>query len=278
LTDGRSVMTDFTAIQRTRGDLSDAIQAAQRAGQGNKARMLGQVLRELDTAMESASPGFRQANRSFAQASRDIDAIDAGTTAARRGRTEDIIPEFQAQTPQGQAAYRTGYADPLIADAQGAAFGANKARPLINDAFADESRAMAPGADLMQRRIGRENTMFETRAHALGGSRTADNLADEAAMGIDPTIISQVLTGNITGAARSLLSAGSNLMTGNTPQVREAVANFLLQRGQNVSPQALQRTIDEAVSRIERAQITARLMGRTGAGALAAAPSAMGQR
>jgi hypothetical protein len=127
----------------------------------------------------------------------------------------------------------------------------------------------------MQRRIGRENTMFETRAAALGGSKTADNLADQAAMGIDPTIVGQVLSGNMMGAARSLLAAGSNVMTGNTAQVREAVANILLQRGQNVTPQALQRTIDEAVQRIQRAQMTARVLGRGAVGGLAVAPAAI---
>jgi hypothetical protein len=30
--------------------------------------------------------------------------------------------------------------------------------------------------------------MFETRSHALGGSRTVDNLMDKEAMTIDPTL------------------------------------------------------------------------------------------
>src|SRR6516165_6652683 len=46
---------------------------------------------------------------------------------------------------------------------------------------------MAPGNDLLQRRLGREMTMFETRNAALGGSKTADNLADADALGIDPS-------------------------------------------------------------------------------------------
>ena len=47
---------------------------------------------------------------------------------------------------------------------------------------------MAPGNDLMQRRLGREMRMFETRNTALGRSKTADNLADADALGIDPSI------------------------------------------------------------------------------------------
>jgi hypothetical protein len=275
LTDGRSVQTDFTALQRLRGDLSDQIQAARQGGHGNKARLLGQALRELDTAMEASSSGFRAANRNFAQATRDIEAIDTGRTAALRGRPEDTIPAFGTLTPQGQAAHRVGYADPLIEQAQGAAFGVNKARPLLNDAFADEARSMAPGADLMTRRIGRENRMFETRNQAIGGSRTADNLADERAMGIDPTIVTNVLSGNWGGALKSALAAGGNALSGNTAAVREAVGSILLQRGQNTNPQALQAMLDEAMRRIELVQNIARQLGRGGSGGLAVTPAAV---
>lgn len=282
LTDGRSNLTDFTAVQRVRGDLSDQVEAARRAGQGNRARLLGQVLREMDTAMEAASAGHRQANANFAQASRNIEAVDQGRTAALRGRTEDTIPQFRGLTPEGQQAFRSGYVDPLISQTQGAAFGVNKARPLINDAFADEAAVMAPGNQLMQSRIGRENTMFQTRNAALGNSKTAENLADDAAMGIDPsvigTMVAQVGSGNWGGALRSALSAGQNAWTGNTAQVREAVANILLQRGQNVNPASIQRVLDETVRRIQLVQQIAQQLGRGGSGGLAIAPSATGNR
>lgn len=279
LTDNRSVLSDFTAIQRVRGDLSDMIQTAQRQGQGNRARLLGGVLRELDTAMENASGGFRQANRNFSQASRNIEAIDEGAIAATRGRTEDIIPRFHGLTPEGQAGFRAGYSDPLIQQAQGAAFGVNKARPLMNDAFADEAAVMAPGNPLMQRRIGRENTMFQTRNAAMGNSKTAENLNDDAAMGLDVAgIASNILSGNVGGAMRSVMSSLSNGWNGNTAGVREAVANILLQRGQNVNPQAIQRMLDETMRRIETTAAFARQLGRGASAGIAVAPGATGRR
>jgi hypothetical protein len=269
---------DFAAVQRIRGDMADAAQSAMQGGYGNRSRLIGQAVRQLDTAMESASNGFRRANANFAQASRDIEAVGQGRDAAMRGRTEDIIPQFQGLQPRGQQAFRAGYADPLIQQTQGAAFGANKARPLINDAFRDEAAAMAPGNALMQRRIGREDTMFQTRHAAVGNSKTAENLADDSAMGIDPTLVGQVLSGNWSGALRSALGAGQNLLSGNTPQVREAVANILLQRGQNMNPAALQRMLDEAVHRIDLVRQIAQQLGRGGSAGLAVAPSASGQR
>jgi hypothetical protein len=274
LTDGRSMLTDFAAIQRVRGDLSDTIQSADRSGAGNKARLLRGLLRQIDTAMENASAGHLAANRNFAQASRDIEAVQTGRDAAMRGRTEDTIPRYQALSPQGQEAFRSGYVDPLIAQTQGAAFGVNKARPLLNDAFAAEADAMAPGNPLMQRRIGREQAMFETRNQALGGSKTADNLADADALGIDPSVVGHIISGNYGGAVRSLIHAGSNAITGNTPAVREAVANILLQHGAGVTPASLDQMIGETVRKIQFVQELARNGARVGAGAVAVAPAA----
>lgn len=269
---------DFEAVQRIRFDMADAAQNARQSGYGNRAREISNAVRELDAAMEQASSGYRQANRNFAQASRDIEAIGQGRTAATRGRTEDIIPEFQGQSPAGQSAYRAGYVDPLIQQAQGAGFGANKARPLINDAFQAEAGVMAPGNPLMQRRIGRENTMFQTRNAATGNSKTAENLADDAAMGVDPTLIGHVLSGNWTGALRSVIASGSNALSGNTPAVRQAVADILMTRGSNVSAAQFQRMIDETVQRIQQVQRMARSAGRGAAGGLAVAGPGQNRR
>lgn len=260
---------DFEAVQRIRFDMADAAQNARQTGYGNRAREIGNAVRALDASMENASQGYRQANRNFAQASRDIEAVGQGRQAATRGRTEDIIPEFQAQSPAGQGAYRAGYVDPLIQQAQGAAFGVNKARPLINDAFQAEAGALAPGNPLMQRRIGREDTMFQTRNAAMGNSKTAENLADDAAMGVDPTMIGHVISGNWTGALRSVLASGSNALSGNTPAVRQAVADMLLTRGGNVNAAQFQRVLDETVQRIQQVQRMARSIGRGAAGGLA---------
>lgn len=278
LSDGRSNLTDFTAIQRARGEIADMAQSALQGGRGNQARLLGQVVRDLDSSMEAASAGHLQANRNFAQASRNIEAVDQGRTAAMRGRTEDTIPAFQGLTPEGQQAFRAGYVDPLIGSTQGAAHGVNKARPFMNDAFAAESGAMAPGNPLMQRRIGRENTMFETRNHASGNSRTADNLADAEAMGVDPTMIGNILSGNYGGALRSAISAGSRALTGNTPEVRQAVANILLQRGGAVTPASLERMVGETIRRIQMVQSMARSAGRGASGGLAVAGPGQNRR
>lgn len=260
---------DFEAVQRIRSDMADTAQNSRQNGYGNRARLITQAVRVLDTAMESASQGYRAANAQFAQASRNIEAVGTGRQAATRGRSEDTIPAFQALTPEGQGAFRSGYVDPLIANTQGAAFGVNKARPLLNDAFAAEAEAMAPGNALMQRRLGREQTMFETRGQALGGSKTVDNLADADAAGIDPSFVGHILSHNWSGAARSVIAAGSNAVTGNTPAVRAAIAEILLQRGANVTPAALDRMVGDTIRKIQDVQRLAQNGGRVTAGAIA---------
>lgn len=266
LTDNRSTLTDFTAVQRVRGDLADQVQQAINRGQGNRARLLGGVLRQMDQAMEEASPGFLQANRNYEAASGNIEAIGEGRAAAQRGRFENTVPAFQALPGEGQQAFRSGYVDPLIEQVQGAPIGTNKARQFTSDAFQREAQAIAPYAAPLQRRLARENTMFETRNQALGGSRTADNLADSAAMGVDPSLIGNVLSGNFVGALRSAMGSISNGITGNTPAVRRAVADVLLARG--VPAAEFQRILDQTTARITQVQQRAQNTSRTLAGLL----------
>jgi hypothetical protein len=263
---------DFEAVQRIRGDMADTAQNAMQSGHGNRARLIRGAVRQLDTAMEEASPGHRAANANFAQASRDIEAVQSGRDAFTRGRSEDVIPAYQSLRPEAQQAFRSGYVDPAIAQTQGAAFGVNKARPFLNDAFGAEAEAMAPGNAMMQRRLGREQTMFETRNHALGGSRTADNLNDHAAMAIDPTVVAHLLAGHYGGAVRQLIHAGSRVAGGNTPAVRAEIAQVLLTRGP-IAPDQLNRLVGEAVQRLEFAQALARTATRAASGAVAVEPA-----
>lgn len=281
-------LNDFNAASAVRNDLADEIQRSVQSGDNNKARVLGGVRTRLDQALEDASPGFRQANANFRQASQNIDAIGEGRNASMRGRTEDIIPQFNALQLAGQRAFRTGYVDPLIQDARAAAPGANKARPLMNDAFRDEAAAMAPRGQVvngrvlpgmnvnvagpqMTRRIANENTMFETHNRALGGSKTADNFNNDAAMGVDPTLIGHILSHNYAGALHHLVSSGANALTGNTAAVRAAVGRRLLDRG--VNAQNLNQAIGDTIQRIQFMQQLSRGVNRVSSGALATLPA-----
>lgn len=231
LTDGRSQVVDFAVVQRARGDIADAVEKAMRAGEGNKARLLRQVRNALDQQLEEASPGFREAMSNSRASAREIDAIETGTTAAQRGRTEDKLATFGAMTPGEQAAFRTGYADPVIARIQGAAEGANKARPLTSQAMQTELPAFAAEGrgDTLMRQVRRENEMFANRAEATGGSKTADNLADNADVGFDPGIIGKLFSLNFAGATKDAILRGAAALNGNTEAVRAQMAKLLME-------------------------------------------------
>jgi hypothetical protein len=80
----------------------------------------------------------------------------------------------------------------------------------------------------MMARLDRERRMHSTLTEASGGSKTVENAADAADMGIDPAILSNLLSGNVKGAATAGARGVWNSMTGNTEAVRNELAKRLL--------------------------------------------------
>lgn len=225
-------LSDFDRVLMLKQEIGDDIGAAVRAGRNNEARELGKVKDALDTALEGSSSAYRSANDGFAAGSRAIDAVDAGRAAtSSRVRAEDTVGRFNSMPPDQQSAFRAGYADPLIARIDASAPGVNKARPLMADKPTAELGTIANNPDLLGRRIGRENTMFETRAAALGGSKTADNQADQLdALGLSASSVANALSGGVKGLAIAgvdRLLAGAS---GTNPATREKIAQMLLSR------------------------------------------------
>lgn len=257
---------------RAKTNIDQMIAKATENKQGALVGELMPIRDSLDEALARTSTSYASARDAYKLAQQRIDALDLGKLLGSKPvRPEDAIRQFNALDPQAQAAFRPGYADPQISQVQNAAFGTNKARPFSSDAVKQEFNAFAaPGrADQLQRQIGREQTMFETRNAAMGGSKTADNLNDHAAMGVDPHLIGQIVTGNWHGAVKTAISAGHNAISGNTPAVRKAVADILLQSGKNISPAKINKMVMDTVARIQFVQNIARNVGRGAAGGLA---------
>ena len=195
----------------------------------------------LDKALEGASTGYRKANDTFRTQSGVMEAVDTGRGAASgRVRAADNIPTFNAMSPEGQNAFRAGYVDPLIArvESSAAAPTTNKARPLITDKTGQEFPAFAvPGrGDQMGRRIAREQRMFETANTALGGSKTADNLADAAEMAkFDPGVIMNLVQGRPVKAAIDAVARLVKELQGMSPGVVERLARMLLETSPQVA-------------------------------------------
>jgi hypothetical protein len=223
-------LSDFDRVLGVKQDLGDVISKAKIAGEGNKVRELMDLQRSLDAALEAASDGYRAANDEFAKASRIIDQIDAGKAAASpRVREADVLAQYGALTPEQQAAFRVGRADVTLGQIESAAEGANKARPLTSGKAQSELPAMAQDPDLLRRQIGRENVMFETSRKTLGGSETAERLADDTNLqtfAVGP--LANVLGGRFGAAAQQIGGSALNALQGRNTATRDMIARALL--------------------------------------------------
>ena len=242
-------LSDFDRVLGVKQDVQDAISAAQRAGRNNEARELTRLSRELDAALETASPAYREANDQFARQSRVIDSVEEGQRMARPGqRADDTVSRFQEMSPDEQAAARTGYGDAALRrlEAQ-AGEGTNRARQFTSTKAQREADALAIDPEQFGRRIDRENVMASTRERALGGSRTADNLADMSDLQPhDLSMIANIATGRFGTAAQQASGRVANLFSGMNPQTRQLVADAMLSN----DTQALRR----AVAQVENSQ------------------------
>ncbi|WP_146038665.1 hypothetical protein [Paracoccus sp. SY] len=243
-------LSDFNRILGVKQDIADDIGAAVRAGRNYEARTLMQLKDALDQALEGASGAYREANDGFARASRVIDQIDAGKAATSpRARVADTLGHYRAQTPEGQAAFRAGYTDPLMAKIENSAPGVNKARPFLSDGATEELRAMAKDPDDLLSFLQRENTMFQTANAASGGSMTADNLADSAdVLTRGSSAVGNLLTGNFVGAARQIADGVMNTLSGRNTATREEIARMLLSGDiRDVLAPAIERELQNAL-------------------------------
>lgn len=239
-------LSDFNRVLGVKQDIGDDIGAAVRAGRKNEARELRKLAKALDAALEAASPAYRSANDDFAAASRVIDAVDEGATMQSRGRASDNVDLFSGMTPEQQAAARVGYGDSVLTKLErNASPTANKAKLLTSPKATQESASIANDPDKLARRLARENEMWSTQNRALGGSRTADNLADidtieRGASGIFGALRS---TGdlNFGTAVAHVFDALSPHIKGQNESVRQIIADAMMSQDPVA---ALQRAVD----------------------------------
>ena len=229
-------LSDFDRVLGVKQDVQDAIGAAVRAGRNNEARELGKLVSALDEALEASSDMYRAANDSFRESSRVIDAVGQGADMTRPGaRAIDTVDTFRGMTPDQQAAARVGYGDKVLSKLEAnASPTSNKAKPLQSTKAASEIDAIASDPELLKRRLARESQMWETQNRAMGGSRTADNLADIDATGR--------VASDVGGVARSLANlqfgdaianAGRMVaphMTGQNEGTRRLIAEALMSK------------------------------------------------
>jgi hypothetical protein len=164
-------------------------------------------------------------------------------------------------TPDERVAARVGYGDRQLSKIESAAGpGTNKARPFTSEKSATERNAMALDPERLDRRIGRENTMFETSRQALGGSQTADNLADAAeSSGFDANALVNILSGRVVTGVSQIATALKQAAKGQNEETRQIIARALLSRDPGKALTAAVKTTksDETRRAVTNALITA---------------------
>lgn len=270
LSDGRSNLTDFDSVLRAKVEIQNLIDKSSPSVQ----RVLTPLRNAVDDALERAAPStYGAARNAYRSASKGIEAIDTGRAMAARGRPDDTIAAYRGMAQNEQAGARTGYANTLLEKVERSPTGTNVVRPLTAEKYQREIAELSgPNAQDVARKLAREQTMFETRGQALGGSRTADNLADAETMGVDPGILAALFSGNVMSAGGQAFRRAMTNLSGYTPAVREELAGMLLQRG--LDPKIVQ-TLDRVMQRNMKARLAVvRFLGGSFGGA-AATPGAL---
>lgn len=231
----QSTVNNVEKAFRAKTNIDQMIAGATEKGQGALVAELKPVRDALDARLAATSQQYAGARDAYNTASTNIDAIDVGRAmAAPRSRPADNLATFGAlPSAEAQKSARIGYFDPLISRAENqAGTMSNSARPLISEAYRQELPAIsAPGtSDQLMRRIGREQRMFESTGAALGGSKTADNLADAADLSqFDPSIMGKLMRGRVVDAMMSAVTRGISEAQGNNTQVVERIARMLME-------------------------------------------------
>ena len=201
---GDQQLIDFDSVLNIKQDMFATMEGLRKSGK-TVPKELSDVYGALDGALEGSSDMYRTANDGFRDASKVIGAVDDGAAMSKGGRYGDNVPAFNAMTPDQQGAARIGYGDDLMGKLERVtAPTANRAAPLRSTKRVNEADAMTLDPALYRDRLGRENTMWETQNRALGGSRTADNMADQEAMS------------QLAGGAMDAAKSAANLQFGDT--------------------------------------------------------------
>jgi hypothetical protein len=112
---------------------------------------------------------------------------------------------------------------------------------------------------LMQRQLGRENQMFQTRAEVATGSQTAERLKDDENMQKGVELITMAAHGlhNPLAAAVHGVKTVAGHFTGNTPEVRAQIADVLLKNGTTGTPGEIAAIVNRVQRNLKLASDTA---------------------
>lgn len=260
--------------------MDDLIESKMRTGKMGRteARALKKRLSDMLERIDDARPEYAAARKQFGSDSKAIDALEMGRQFSKTDGRE--VQRFVAGlSPGDRALYVQGALDDLSQairnrgdglDVVSTVFGSDEKREALRALLGDN------GFEVLAKAMGVEKKMLHTKRFTLGGSNTADKLAEQVDLdsaGI-PQALLHFLRGNFAQGTQSL---GSSVLLQRLQGVTEETANALAPKliaGMNGDRKALAEVIAalrkaeqrEAVRRATRNAASRPLTGMAGGG------------
>jgi hypothetical protein len=211
-------------IDKNRNEITQRLTAEGKSLNDMQRRMLAEV--------DSINPVYRQARQAYGGPMQIEEAIRFGRQMPRGGLAEDTIRQYSARTPAQQQGIRIGWADTATEPLQRTG---NLPTILREKSLKgqQELEAMSPyGPATLLEKLAREEQMQRTSRTALGGSQTAENLADMAQAPGAGEALGSLATSTATANVPGMLRSGYELMKtvgrGESEAQRIAIARALL--------------------------------------------------
>jgi hypothetical protein len=240
---GGTSTTEFAQLVKARGDVDN-------------------LLYEFSNAAEDGSSLWGQANAAYARPMREAEAFRAGVRGGRNIQAPDaprLLAGDEAEwTSRGVA---NTLQDDLSRMSDGAAGPIRDPGPMLMGSDAARARLeVAAGGDLgriarIEDAAGNTSRRLRTRQTVLGGSQTAEKLADQAEQGLDPSAVLTAIGSPARGALSALGDGAKALQRNVVGQDMDALARLLMAGGPNQMSRAeLVALIRKALPAIEAQQ------------------------
>jgi hypothetical protein len=204
---------------------------------------MGSAIRDyknrLLAEVDAINPAYKEARNIYRGSMEVKDAVEFGRDMATRGRHVDTVPEFKAMSHAEQQGARIGYADKiregLEKNRYPTALQGDVPKGVHElDALSLYQGPRQPGRpDQLRQYLNRNEEMRATSKAAIGGSSTAENLADiTSAPGGAELVgaIGSAAHGNPFGVARNAYELFLRGAKGESEAQRSAIAKMLMAR------------------------------------------------
>lgn len=200
--------------------------------------MLNRVREQFVAELDALNPDYRAARAVWGGYSSSLDAMRSGR-AAFRSSPDEIAAEIRGMTPANQEFYRLGVADAIRERLMKTGLAGDEAKAIIkNPWMRDQLKPIfrtPADFDAFVNSVTAEGKMFATRQKVLGGSQTAERVAEDtsgenALSAGGAHLAEQVVTGHWLSAAKNAVRMWRDRQdrAGN-PKLNEQVARILFE-------------------------------------------------